>query len=447
MLMALFVITSCKKEMVVKTPISFDPQFTIKSFPSEGSSNNSYTIKPYFTFNKKIGFRIEIPDNTNCLYVIDIDSLSMTDSQNNKIKFTTHYSSAHDTLFYIPDSSLTSNTTYKTSFSYSAMISEDKGITFIPMMNSGVRYAGTITNTFKVKSYVFPESIDTSYITYSYPVPYQYYFLRYETDRGVLKLKDTSEVLKYYINEKFKTRFSDMSGKIWENDAVYDPNRKHYTFTIPCLNFEKEKIYKFEFIRAKNGASLLTWHFRTSMFDKFEAKLLSMNNIENKLYLLDEFWLTSNICFGFKLTEPFDCAEGKLYSGLVRMEAQTDQTSIWMTSFYSWYSSNIQYIDKKERNSSLKIPPTNAIRLLKVKLTPLLNSIQISDNLAPSGTNLSQIVVNCLSSAILRDYCSCKNQVGLSRPTDLERGTYKFKFYYYAGDKMTFESNEFSIKY
>ncbi|HEX2968876.1 MAG TPA: hypothetical protein VHO46_07195 [Bacteroidales bacterium] len=269
-----------------------------------------------------------------------------------------------------------------------------------------------------------------------------------ETTRGVIKIKTYTESFSYYKDEKYKVRFSDHSGNTWENDAVYDIDKNRFIFSIPCENLQRETIYKFELVRLVSGQAnspILSWYFRTSKFDRFEDKLNTMTDVINTMGDINEYLWTPY--FIFNLGESFDIADGKPYSGLVRIEVQSAD---WLKGLYSFYSQYSSYLKTSNRNKYLKIPPINGLILRSNKLSPLLSSAQIVNNSAPATDQLKQYVMFYVQVLYYEDYYHIRDILYnsgnyLITSFSLKRGDYPFKFYYYAGDQLTYESEVYII--
>lgn len=464
----LIIVAACNKEDA--PPPYFDPEFRITTYPVVNSSDQSFLIKPYMVFNEKIDSKIQSSRYEYFgYYKIKIDSAYISDSENEIIPSSTRLSLTHDTLFYKPNESFKSEITYNMVLTYSVLLSKD-GKTFDNvMMKDGSPYSVTFTSSFKIRSYTYPEKIDTSYIDYAYPAPYQYHFHRNETNRGVLKIKDIHEFVSYLKDEEYKVCFYDMSGNKWESNVVFDALKKLFVFQIPTNNFEKEKIYKFELIKLaredNNQSVLLSWHFRTSKFDRFEEKINTVTNIIT-LAGIDKQTLMTIPYHDFYLQESFDVAEGKPYSGLVRFEAQPVESNDWVNDFFNFYNvlryKSSRYesvINAENRNKLLKYPPVNALTLYIGYLSPLLSSQQIIDNYAPESINKHQAIAYSLGVICYKDYSYFRNllvnkeintweaSILINDIHNLGRGTYNFKIIYVAGDLITYTSNVWSITY
>lgn len=140
----------------------FDSGISFSVFPADGSSDNSFLVKPYIAFSQKIGFRNENRDIFNGIYIVNIDSVSMLDSEEKNVSFKFNLNSTHDTLFFKPDDRFKAEESYSIGIKYSLDISEDEGQTFNAMLKDGKEFSGSFTSSFKIRPYALPQAIDTS---------------------------------------------------------------------------------------------------------------------------------------------------------------------------------------------------------------------------------------------------------------------------------------------
>lgn len=449
------------KEFTVTDYPFFNPNFTAIQYPVNGTT--SILLPPYYTFSHNIE-KLYPYEQLKLNYRICIDSAGIYSQQGQPISSTFQISSSKDTLKIIPNQLLSYGNNYKTSFKYHIEIKKGSLNEYQLLKKDGKPYYGRIQNNISIDGSNF--SIDTSQVEYAYPWPYQYHFLKNETTRGVLKLKNST---KQNFNAKgftFFVRYTSTLGESWDVNATYDPANLKFIFQIPSDNLENQKIYKIEFIAmdAKKSLSVfLTYHFRTSMFNTFEEKINSIFYSRNgflSLYCPCIDYIGSVMLLKhFRIQEVFDKAEGKAYDGLVRFNAYRDTSSRWVYRMYEYYDNfEKSTVDKNFRsNSPIKIPPTNAIKFNSNCLAPLLNNSQINsgiaDNYIGADDNFQRLEFDLIFQ-LQSDWCTISklvNQIQSPNQYDLiirkyenyyggySGGVpYKFHIYYYAGDLITY---------
>lgn len=446
-----FFFWACTKEETENTePVI--PIVKMSFYPEDKSLDNSILTKPHVAFDHRIGNRMQ--DSSGGYYIIKIERATIIDSDNKIISASFSYSLLRDTIFFIMDQNFVSGKNYSISVTYSTTYSENGNEWKILSLDGGP-LSKTVSSSFNLKSYSFPEGLENNDIEYSYPMPFQYHFHPNETDRGIIKIKD-AELFAAFKDEKYKVRLSSHDGNNWESDAIYDASKQAFLFKIPTDKLENEKIYKFELSRVLEGGNplvLVSWHFRTSKFDKFEEKLKSITNIEYLSSIDDRATYTSILWYSCYFSESFDQAEGRPFSGLIRFEAKPDLTNPFFVRFDDFYKRYNSYINISKRELALKIPPLNAIKLYEKNLSPLLTSNQINQNSAPASALTRQYIVYKLAAAyhidyyIVRDHLVNLHMVPPPECRDLNHGNYIFRVYYYAGDLMTYESNDITYKF
>lgn len=440
------------KEFTVANYPYFDPDFMAIQNPPNGTTN--ILQYPYFKFSHII----EKPYAYSPLkinYRICVDSAGIYTLQGQTIPSTFQISSGKDTLKIIPSQLLNYGDNYKTSIKYHIEIKKGSLDEYQLLKKDSETYYGRIQNTFTIEGSNF--TIDTSQVEYAYPWPYQYHFLKNETSRGVLKLKNST---KQNFNTKgftFFVRYTSTLGESWDVNATYDPANLKFIFQIPSDNLENQKIYKIEFIAmdAKKSLSVfLTYHFRTSMFNTFEEKVNSISNIRYWFEHIDQ--QITYIKRIVDIAEPFDFAEGKPYFGLIRFEALTDSSNYWLHRTINLYYSglNANSLKVKWRSTSvIPAPPLNAIILEKTQLTPLLSQTQIETGIAEAYSKNPQKVNYQLGYYVYYDHFDIRSQI-LSKPIKSEwennfinnhyRGFTYGRYYYFiakyvCGDAITSE--------
>lgn len=460
--------SSCKKtEEDVPVPF-FDVNFIVTPNPIGGISDVSFLTEPYLAFNKKVDFEYN-SYSPLCKYKIIIDSSWVCNVDEQLVQATKTYSLTKDTIKFKPVDGLVANMSYKIKLQYHIEIKKPDSDKYENLLQDGQPYHASFESSFSTRVYNF--SIDTSNVEYAYPWPYQYHFLKNETTRGVLKMKANQESDLYFKNATFKVRFSSLTGQSWLNDATYNLSERKYIFTIPSDNLENQKIYKIEYIMVNNSnkseSVFLTYHFRTSKFNRFEEKINSVYNLSDK-----QKFIGQGIAYLYKffsINEPFDKAEGKEFIGLVRFEALADQSNTWMVNFFKFYDGLKTHKNRYNwngnyynRNINVEVPPLNAISLEKSDLVSNLTPQQIIDNTALDNTNSSQKIVHFLSYYYVNDWTRTRELI-FQYGTNIDEWEayyrdfrlfglkyneyYYFKIKYIAGDQVTYTSSDWSIYY
>lgn len=431
----------------------FDPSFVATAHPAAGSTLNCL-LNPYFTFSHKIDF-LYLNAELNRNYKICIDSAGLYASNFQSLPSNVVYGSLKDTLRIKPTNLLDGSSEYKLKLKYHIEVKGKNTETFQILKKDGTPYYGRVTSSFCTISQT--SAIDTSYIEYAYPSPYQYHFLKNETTRGVLKLKTISKsrsngkVILNATGSTFKVRFSTLTGQSWTSDATYNSSEQKFVFQIPSSNLENQMIYKIEYIMVNGGieTAFLTYHFRTSKFNTFEEKLNSESNAVSILYAISEHLDYPGR--RFDMQEPFDNAEGKRFNGLVRFEALSDRSCKWFYDLDSLFYSGLktsQFKIQWRSNKLINTPPTNAIFFKSEYLAPLLSQEQIVNGVAESRNSGRQEALYCLTYYCQKDYndiyTQISNAINSNKPlNDWEKGFLRVPYY----ELYFFTNYNLNIKY
>lgn len=412
--MSIVILTSCKKDDLTLPVIPyFDNNLTIATYPENASTENSYRTKPYLAFNKYFDYAYKYPSDVAEYYKLIFDSTYISDASGQPLQLITNFNSTKDTLFFNTDNSFTANSNYSIKFFYHIDVKRDQNHDFERLMKNGEPFQGTFESSFGIKDYNF--SVDTSNVAYAYPWPYQYHFLKDETNEGVLLLKDNQEYDLYFMDATFKVRFYSPTGLICENDVTFNYATRKYKFLIPTESFENRTIYKVEFKmidnKSKEETIFLAYHFRTSKFNSFAEKINTVFNVQ-----LDESFQYNGVYHlsrSFKIEEPFDIAEGKPYEGLIQFDASIDTLNPWMKNHFLWFYNGLKTSQFKLSRSDkpIGIPPTNNIVFSSEYLSPLLNETQINNNASDDYNQTQQTVIYKLGdSPFTSDYFYIRNK-------------------------------------
>ncbi|HBI81389.1 MAG TPA: hypothetical protein DDY04_05500 [Bacteroidales bacterium] len=415
---------ACQKEDEPIPPVPpipfFDVNLSITPYPENGASNLSFQTTPILAFSKRLDY--EYFDSQNSIYVkLVFDSTYIVNSNNQKVNTIPTFNSIKDTLRFISTEGFTANNSYTIKFHYHIEAKRNKTDKFEVLQQDSVPFAGLFESSFGIKDYIF--SVDTSNVEYAYPWPYQYHFLKDETNEGVLLLNNNQEYDQYFKNATFKVRFYSSAGLICENNVTYNPADRKYRFLIPTESFENRTIYKVEFKmienKSKSETIFLTYHFRTSKFNSFAEKLNSITS-DKMLFTWSNYddVLPTKV---FSIDEPFDIAEGEAYTGLIRFDASSDTLNGWMKDRFFWFYNNLAknpQLKLDRSNYPICIPPTNNIFIVNNYLTPLLNQQQILSGIANDYNISTQQIEWRLNESLIEDYSKIRNQAVLLQNTN-----------------------------
>ena len=441
----------------------FDPNFVVTVHPSNGLILN-YLLIPYFTFNHRIDY-LYLSSELNRKYRILIDSAGLYNSNYQSISSQIVYGASKDSLGFALVNLLDASGGYKMKMKYHIEVKDKNSETFKILKKDGVPYYNRVASSFYTSSE--PLAIDTSYIEYAYPSPYQYHFLKNETARGVLKLKlksksSASGIMS--INSTvsiFKVRFSNTSGQSWVSNVTHTPGERKFVFQIPTSELENQKIYKIEYIVVSGGTEtvFLSYHFRTSRFNTFAEKF----NTINGLWDGQRYDSGIELARFFKMAENFDIAEGRKCNGLVRFEAISNSSKFF--NLFDWFYNGVKssqcILQRQNSDKLIMIPPLNAIILDQTKLSNLLSEQQINSNNATDVDIVENRLSYLLSKYFTSDFYAAKSQ--LYQATDINSWEQELlqtpfkdltidypnqiKILYVAGDVVTYTNTNWALTY
>jgi hypothetical protein len=341
----LIVFSSCEKkkapfepdivenDTTTEFPSNFDyNQIVISIKPADSEKNVSHKVLPEIEFKNSPKFDSLVINNLKCKVIIDSISITLNGE---KIEIDTNWKTS-SLLQVIPKEYLKPNNQYQIFFEVHYEI-DSLGKWIVPELNSYYETYEVDFNTINVST----TSLETDNIKYTYPIQNQYHYLQDEYHGGFIQLKtpqneffNTSGNLK-----QFKIRVSSGLGYNFETNASYSEDNYQISFDMP-YNLSNESIYNLELIMTqdKEEAVLLSYHFRTSKFNRFEQKSEGIINSEKVYWHAKRIFVHLIYVWYQGFSEYLDKFEMDKIYGLIKPELEkttTELSEIYLPRLYN----------------------------------------------------------------------------------------------------------------
>lgn len=385
--------------------------------PQHGATNQDVFINPLIIFKYKVEEVVQFSNNpSNYKLVLDEAKLLTTTEFESTLEWTTN----KDSLVLIPKTVLSPQTTY-TIYVKTHWEEEKINGSWEPVKLNDLIQFQISEKTFTT------ENIDISRILldnikFTYPIAYQYHFLKSEYPQGYVSLKTSMQNYLFEVSSgatqyQFKARFSSPGQSNIEVPLIFDQATLTLNHDIPS-NLIHETIYKLQYLKIPDGdgteQELYAIYFRTSKYNTFLEKIDSYT-LSNTFSWETDIGATELSMKLLNQTEYFDYMEANVDSvyftgskgiyfsiGLIQFEALTGNT---------WYDENIYPLLYKDLSASglpwqrsnlnLEVPPVNGIYIRRANSYSSnfssfrkLTEDEIKNNQSTSITDQATLIYN-----------------------------------------------------
>lgn len=372
---------SCKEdsEVSIPEPIPYVPVSDVIStiLPPHGVTDQSVFINPLIIFKYNVEEVVQFSDNPSSYKLIldEAKLLTTTDSE-----ITLKWTANKDSLYLIPTDVLSPMTSYTVYVKTHWEEKKTDGIWEPVKVNDLIPFHVSEKN-------FTTENIDVNRILlnnieFTYPIAYQYHFLKSEYPQGYVNLKTSMQNYLFEASSgetehHFIARFSSPGQSSIEVPLTFDEATLTLHHDIPS-NLINETIYKLQYLKMADGSNMdqeiYAISFRTSKFDTFLEKIDSYT-LSNTFSWETNTGATELSMKLLDQTEYFDYMEANVDSvyspaskglyfsiGLIQFEAVAGNP---------WYDENIFPLLYKDLSTSglpwqrsnleLSVPPVNGI--------------------------------------------------------------------------------------